>query len=129
MDRKLKRFLIKSFAVLAVIHLAYFIYGYVKFVGLQKINIYTEFYRFKFYNDVSISHFFVTGLFLFFFVIFLLRNHSKKRNTLSEKLGIGIILLLVSFFSLTFLSVIVLDSMQNYELYCLKRILIKIKPC
>lgn len=102
MDRKLKRFLIKSFAVLAVIHLAYFIYGYMKFVGLQKINIYTEFYRFKFYDDVSISHFFVTGLFLFFFVIFLLRNHSKKRNTLSEKLGIGIILLLVSFFSLTF---------------------------
>lgn len=102
MDRKLKRFLIKSFAVLAVIHLAYFIYGYVKFKGLKDINIYTEFYRFKFYDDVSISHVFVTGLFLFFFVIFLLRNHSKKKYKLSQKLGIGIILLLVSFFSLTF---------------------------
>lgn len=102
MDRKLKRFLIKSFAVLAVIHMAYFIYGYVKFGGLQKIYNNTEFYRFKFYDDVSISHFFVSGLFLLFFTIFFLRNHSKKRNGLSQKLGIGIILLLVSFLSLTF---------------------------
>ncbi|WP_045503150.1 hypothetical protein [Chryseobacterium sp. StRB126] len=102
MDRKLKRFLLKSFAVLVVIHLAYFIYGYIKFVGLKRINIYTEFYRFKFYDDVSISHVFVSGLFLFFFVIFLLRNHSKKRNGLSKNLGIGLILLLVSFLSLTF---------------------------
>ncbi|MBP2616798.1 hypothetical protein [Chryseobacterium jejuense] len=102
MDRKLKRFLIKSFAVLAVVHFAYFMYGYVKFKGLGDINIYTEFYRFKFYDDVSISHVFVTGLFLFFFVIFLLRNHSKKRNGLSKNLGIGIVLLLISFFSLTF---------------------------
>lgn len=102
MDRKLKLFLIKSFAVLAVIHLAYFIYGYMKFGGLQRIYNNTEFYRFKFYDDVSISHFFVSGLFLLFFTIFFLRNHSKKRNGLSQKLGIGIILLLVSFLSLTF---------------------------
>ncbi|REC48028.1 hypothetical protein [Chryseobacterium pennipullorum] len=102
MDRKLKRFLIKSFAVLAVIHLAYFMYGYIKFEGLKGIYMYTEFYRFKFYDDVSISHVFVSGLFLFFFVIFLLRNHSKKRNELSKTMGIGAILLLVSFFSLTF---------------------------
>ena len=102
MDRKLKLFLIKSFAVLAFIHLAYFIYGYVKFKGLGDINIYTEFYRFKFYDDVSISHVFVTGLFLFFFVIFLLRNHTKKRTGFSQKLRMGAILLLVSFFSLTF---------------------------
>nr|WP_315026499.1 hypothetical protein [uncultured Chryseobacterium sp.] len=102
MDRKLKLFLIKSFAVLAVIHLAYFIYGYVKFEGLQKINMYTEFYRFKFYDDVSISHFFISGIFLFFFVILLLRNHSKKRNGLSKNLGIGIMLLVISFLSLTF---------------------------
>ncbi|WP_347216046.1 hypothetical protein [Chryseobacterium sp.] len=102
MDRKLKLFLIKSFAVLVVIHLAYFIYGYVKFKGLWEIYDNTEFYRFKFYDDVSISHVFISGLFLFFFIIFLLRNHSKKRNTLSQKLGIGIILLLVSFSSLTF---------------------------
>ncbi len=102
MDRKLKLFLIKSFAVLAVIHLAYFIYGYIKFEGVQKISIYTEFYRFKFYDDVSISHFFISGLFLFFFVILLLRNHSKKRNELSKILVIGMILLLVSFSSLTF---------------------------
>lgn len=102
MDKKLKLFLIKSFAILAVIHLAYFIYGYIKFEGLNKINIYTEFYRFKFYDDVSISHVFVSGLFLFFFVIFLLRNHSRKRYELSKKLGIGIVLLLISFLSLTF---------------------------
>lgn len=102
MDRKLKRFLIKSFAVLAVIHLAYFIYGYVKFGGLREIYDNTEFYRFKYYDDVSISHVFVSGLFLFFFVIFLLRNHSKKINGLSKNLGIGLILLLVSFLSLTF---------------------------
>ncbi|PKF74511.1 hypothetical protein, partial [Chryseobacterium sp. PMSZPI] len=102
MDRKLKLFLIKSFAILAIIHLAYFIYGYVKFIGLQKINMYTEFYRFKFYDDVSISHFFVSGLFLFFFVIFLLRNHSQKRDEPLKILKIGIILLLVSFLSLTF---------------------------
>ncbi|MBV8327951.1 hypothetical protein [Chryseobacterium sp.] len=102
MDRKLKRFLIKAFAVLAVIHLAYFIYGYVKFKGLQKIDMYTEFYRFKFYDDVSISHFFVSGFFLFFFVIILLKNHSSKRNERSTILGMGIILLLVSFLSLTF---------------------------
>ncbi len=102
MDRKLKLFLIKSFAVLAVIHLAYFIYGYVKFGGLRKIYDNTEFYRFKFYDDVSISHVFISGLFLFFFVIFLLRNHSGKSNKLSQKLGMGVILLLVSFLSLTF---------------------------
>lgn len=102
MDRKLKLFLIKSFAVLAVIHLAYFIYGYVKFEGLQKIYDNTEFYRFKFYDDVSISHFFVSGIFLFFFVIFLLRNHTKKRNELSKTLGMGIILLLISFLTFTF---------------------------
>ncbi|SDJ59807.1 hypothetical protein [Chryseobacterium jejuense] len=102
MDRKLKLFLIKSFAVLAVIHLAYFMYGYVKFEGLHSIYNNTEFYIFKYYDDVSISHVFVSGLFLFFFVIFLLRNHSKKRNGLSKNLGIGLILLLVSFLSLTF---------------------------
>ncbi|MCS4303398.1 hypothetical protein [Chryseobacterium sp. BIGb0232] len=102
MDRKLKLFLIKSFAVLAVIHLAYFIYGYVKFKGLQEIYDNTEFYRFKFYDDVSISHVFVTGLFLFFFVIFLFINHPKKSNSISQKLRMGGILLLVSFLSLTF---------------------------
>ncbi|PWN70107.1 hypothetical protein C1631_008930 [Chryseobacterium phosphatilyticum] len=102
MDKKLKLFLIKSFAVLAAIHLAYFIYGYIKFKGLKDINIYTEFYRFKFYDDVSISHFFVSGFFLFFFVIFLLRNHSGNKNGFSKKLGMGLILLLVSFLSLTF---------------------------
>lgn len=102
MDRKLKLFLIKSFAVLAAIHLAYFIYGYIKFRGLREIYDNTEFYRFKFYDDVSISHVFVSSIFLFFFVIFLLRNHSGKSNKLSQKLGMGVILLLVSFLSLTF---------------------------
>ncbi len=99
MDRKLKLFFIKSFAVLAMIHLAYFIYGYIKFEGLKKINIYTEFYRFKFYDDVSISHFFISGLFLFFLYYFSPQKSFPKRNGLSKTFGIGFILLLVSFFS------------------------------
>jgi len=102
MDRKLKLFLIRSFAALAIIHLAYFIYGYFKFKGLQKINIYTEFYRFKFYDDVSISHFFVSGFFLFIFLIIFLRSHTKKKYTSLNIFWIGTILLLISFFSLTF---------------------------
>lgn len=102
MDRKLKLFLIKSFAVLVIIHMAYFIYGYFKFEGLGKINIYTEFYRFKFYDDVSISHFFVSGLFLFIFFIILLRNHSRKKYTSLNLFWIGVLLLLISFFSFTF---------------------------
>ena len=58
MDKQLKKILVKSVIVLSVIHLGYFIYGYFKFDGINKIDIYTEFYRFKFYDDVSISHFF-----------------------------------------------------------------------
>ncbi|MES2487427.1 MAG: hypothetical protein V4581_15955 [Bacteroidota bacterium] len=76
MDKNLKRFLIKSIFILFSIHLAYFIYGYFKFEGINNIHIYTEFYRFKFYDDVSISHFFISGLFLLLFLIFLLRNLS-----------------------------------------------------
>ncbi len=63
MDKKLKIFLIRSVVVLSLIHLAYFIYGYFKFEGIHKIDIYTEFYRFKFYDDVSISHFFLPACF------------------------------------------------------------------
>lgn len=102
MDKKLKRFLIKSILVLFAIHLTYFIYGYFKFEGLKKIDIYTEFYRFKFYDDVSISHFFVSGLFLLLFLIFLLRNHSKHGYKSGNIFKIGSVLLLISFLTFTF---------------------------
>ncbi|MDQ1096717.1 MULTISPECIES: hypothetical protein [Chryseobacterium] len=103
MNRKLKRMLIISFVILALIHLAYFIYGYFTFSSsIKEINIYTEFYRFKFYDDVSISHIFITGLFLSVFLIVLLRNHSGYRYTGPEILRIGAVLLLVSLLSSTF---------------------------
>lgn len=102
MDKKLKIFLIKSIIVLSVIHLAYFIYEYFKFEGIAKVDTYTEFYRFKFYDDVSISHFFITGLFLFCFLILLLRNHSKKRYSVANTVKMGASILLISFLSLTF---------------------------
>lgn len=102
MDKQLKKFIIKSVIVLSVIHLGYFIYGYFKFDGINKIDIYTEFYRFKFYDDVSISHFFITGLFLFCFLVLLLRNHSKKKYSVINTVKIGASLLLISFLSLTF---------------------------
>jgi hypothetical protein len=102
MDKQLKKFLIKSVIVLSVIHLAYFIYGYFKFDGINKIDMYTEFYRFKFYDDVSISHFFITSLFLFCFLVLLLRNHSKKKYSVTNTVKIGASLLIISFLSLTF---------------------------
>ena len=102
MDKQLKKFLIKSVIVLSVIHLGYFIYGYFKFDGINKIDMYTEFYRFKFYDDVSISHFFITSLFLFCFLVLLLRNHSKKKYSVTNTVKIGASLLIISFLSLTF---------------------------
>lgn len=102
MDKKLKQFFVKSFVVLLIIHLGYFLYGYFKFEGIGKVNIYTEFYRFKFYDDVSISHFFISGLFLLFFLIFLIKNHSKKQYAFPNLLKIGGLLLLVSFFTFSF---------------------------
>ena len=102
MDKKLKQYLVKSFVVLLLIHLGYFLYGYFKFEGIGNIDIYTEFYRFKFYDDVSISHFFVTGLFLLFFLIFLLKNHSRKNYSFVNLFKIGGLLLLISFFSFSF---------------------------
>ncbi|MEO8534732.1 MAG: hypothetical protein ABI441_13325 [Flavobacterium sp.] len=102
MDKKIKQFLIKSIIVLVIIHLAYFIYGYFKFEGIKNIDIYTEFYRFKFYDGVSISHFFVSGLFLFFFLVFLLRNHSRQGYSAFNLLKIGSLILVVSFLSFSF---------------------------
>jgi hypothetical protein len=102
MDKKLKKFLIKSIIVLLFIHLGYFLYGYFKFEGIENINIFTEFYRFKFYDDVSISHVFITGLFLLFFLIFLLKNHSKRNYSFGKLLKIGGVLLLISFLSFSF---------------------------
>lgn len=102
MDKKLKQFFVKSFGVLLVIHLAYFTYGYFKFEGIGNINIYFEFYRFKFYDDVSISHFFVSGLFLLFFLIFLIKNQSRQGYPFSKLFQIGFLLLLISLLSFSF---------------------------
>eukprot|EP01012_Entosiphon_sulcatum_P024419 TRINITY_DN29589_c0_g1_i1.p1 TRINITY_DN29589_c0_g1~~TRINITY_DN29589_c0_g1_i1.p1 ORF type:complete len:280 (-),score=9.96 TRINITY_DN29589_c0_g1_i1:162-1001(-) len=102
MSHNLKKFLLKSVIVLVLIHLAYFIYGYFKFTGIGEINIYTEFYRFKFYDDVSISHFFVSGLFLLTILILLIRNHSRQQYTAKNLIKIGAILLPIVFLSLTF---------------------------
>jgi len=102
MSKKLKLFFVKSFMVLLAIHLAYFLYGYFKFGGIRNINIYTEFYRFKFYDDVSISHFFVSSSFLFFFLIFLLRNHTRHHYSPTVLFKIGLTVLLVSFLSFSF---------------------------
>lgn len=102
MDKKLKQYFIKSFVVLLLIHLGYFLYGYFKFEGIGNIDIYTEFYRFKFYDDVSISHFFITGLFLLIFLIFLVKNHSKHNYSFTSLLKIGGLLLLISFLSFSF---------------------------
>ncbi|KIA95600.1 hypothetical protein OA93_17755 [Flavobacterium sp. KMS] len=102
MDKKLNHFFIKSIVVLLFIHLGYFLYGYFKFGGIQSIDIYTEFYRFKFYDDVSISHFFISGLFLLFFLIFLLKNHTKQNYSFGNLLKIGGVLLLISFLSFSF---------------------------
>jgi hypothetical protein len=102
MTQNLKRYFIKSFIVLVLIHLAYFLYGYFTFEGIGKIDIYTEFYRFKFYDDVSISHFFVSGLFLLFFLIFLIKNHSKENYKVGNLLKIAGCLLVVSFLTFSF---------------------------
>ncbi len=102
MDKKLKRFLIKTIGLLLLIHLGYFAYGFFTFKGLAHINIFTEFYRFKFYDDVSISHFFITGLFLLIFLIFLLKNHTKQPYSSTSLLQIGGVLLLISFLSFSF---------------------------
>ena len=102
MNKTLKQYFVKSFIILAILHLAYFLYGYFTFRGIKNINIYSEFYRFKFIDDVSISHFFISGLFLLFFLIFLLRNHARQHYSFGKVFQTGIFLLLISFVSLTF---------------------------
>jgi len=102
MSPKLRQFFVKSFVILLVIHIAYFLYGYFTFEGISNIDIYTEFYRFKFYDDVSISHFFVSGIFLFFFLIFLILNHSRQRYSTTSFFKISLLLLVVSFATFSF---------------------------
>lgn len=102
MDKKLKQYFVKSFVVLLLIHLGYFLYGFFMFEGIANTNSYFEFYRFKFYDDVSISHFFITGLFLLFFLVFLLRNHYDHNYSHLKAIKISFILLLISFLSLSF---------------------------
>lgn len=102
MTKNLKHYFIKSVIVLALIHLAYFLYGFFTFKGIGKINIYTEFYRFKFYDDVSISHFFVSGLFLLIFLIFLVRNHSRENYKGGSLFKVAICLLMISFLAFSF---------------------------
>ena len=102
MTKNIKRFFVRSVIVLIFIHLAYFVYGFFRFEGIKNIDIYSEFYRFKFYDDVSISHFFVSGLFLLFFLIFFLKNYSKEQYSFRRLTKIGLGLLLVSFLSFSF---------------------------
>jgi len=102
MTKNLKRYFVKSVIVLAIIHLAYFLYGYFTFKGVKNVNVYTEFYRFKFYDDVSISHFFVSGLFLLFFLFFLIRNHSREGYKGGNLLKIAGCLLFISFLTFSF---------------------------
>ncbi|PBI83729.1 hypothetical protein BSF41_44430 [Flavobacterium sp. ACN2] len=102
MTKNLKRYFIKSVIILALIHFAYFLYGYFTFKGLKNINIYTEFYRFKFYDDISISHFFVSGLFLLFFLFFLIRNHSGEGYRGGNLFKIAGCLLFISFLTFSF---------------------------
>lgn len=102
MTKNLKKFFVRSLIILLFIHLVYFIYGFFKFEGIRNINIYFEFYRFKFYDDVSISHFFVSGLFLLFFLIILIRKHAGQQYSARRLMKIGLVLLLVSFLSFSF---------------------------
>ena len=102
MNKTLKRYFVKSVIVLTLIQLAYFLYGYFTFKGLKNINSYTEFYRFKFYDDVSISHFFVSGLFLLFFLIFLVRNHSRQGYKGANLFKVAACLLFISFLTFSF---------------------------
>lgn len=102
MTKKLKKFLVRSIVVLIFIHLAYFLYGFFRFKGIKNVTIYSEFYRFKFYDDVSISHFFISGLFLLFFLIILIGYHSRQQYSFRRLVKIGFVLLLISFLSFSF---------------------------
>lgn len=53
-----------------------FLYGYFTFEGIKKIDICSEFQRFKFYDDVFISHFFISGLLL---MVSQLKNSNMHR--------------------------------------------------
>ncbi|MEO8255074.1 MAG: hypothetical protein ABI554_11875 [Flavobacterium sp.] len=102
MDKKLKNFFVKAILVLLAIHLSYFLYGYIRFGGIGHIGIYTEFYRFKFYDDVSISHFFISGLFLIVFLILLVRKNDRKYHSFVQIFVIGSLMLLISFLNFSF---------------------------
>jgi hypothetical protein len=101
MTNKLKKTFIKSIVILAIIHLIYFIYGYFQFVGIQKIDVYTEFYRFEFSDEVSISHFFISSLFLILFLFFSKYGTKEKFSALNI-FKISCVLLLISFLCFSF---------------------------
>ncbi len=103
MEPRLKRIFIRSMAILLAIHLAYFIYGYFTFRSIGDYYIYTEFYRFKFYDDVSISHFFVTSIFLFILTIVLIRwRPTPDFRTWRNRLFSGLWLMVIALFSVSF---------------------------
>ncbi len=103
MDPRLKRIFLRSTAILLILHLGYFIYGYLTFRSIVHYDIYTEFYRFKFYDDVSISHFFVTSIFLFVLVIVLIRwRPSVSFKTWRNQLFSALWLMLIALFSVSF---------------------------
>lgn len=86
---------------MVAIHLGYFIYGYFQFENIRNIDIYTEFYRFKFYDDVSISHFLISSVFLILFLFFSW-SYSREKFSLLSIFKIGCILLLISFLCFSF---------------------------
>ena len=102
MDVNLRKFFTKSIIVLVIVHLCYFIYGYFQFWGIKNIDIYSEFYRFKFYDDVSISHFFASSLFLSIFLFLLTKNHSNKKYSFINLIKISFIILTISFLCFSF---------------------------
>ncbi len=80
----MKNFFIKCIVILFIIHLGYYIYGYYDFKKLSDADAYFDFYKFKFYDDVSISHFFITSIFLGFFTLFLIKNYRSEIVSLKK---------------------------------------------
>lgn len=99
MKLSLKKYFIILIIILLIIHIGYFTYGFNHFKSFEDADIYFTFYRFKFYDDVSISHFFVTSIFLFFSTIVLIKNY-RKINYSPNQIG----LLLIGIFLTVILS-------------------------
>lgn len=84
------------------IHLGYFIYGYCDFKKLSDADLYFDFYKFKFYDDVSISHFFITSIFLSFFTLLLIKKYRKEIISLKKWILITVAIFFITTLSCTF---------------------------